>query len=127
MEASARRAVDAWVEKVKGPLIFVVLLTGTLLAAVGQVAFKLGATGRESLAEFFNGWIILGLISYGLGTALWIFALSKASLTLVYPFTALTFVLVYGAGIFVLGEATSLPQILGVGFVLVGLFLITSV
>ena len=107
-------------------MIYAVLLTGTLLAAVGQVAFKLGATGRESLLAFFNAWILLGLICYGIGTALWIFALSKASLTLVYPFTALTFVLVYGAGIFLLGEATSWPKLVGVGLVLAGLFLISS-
>ena len=108
-------------------MIYAVLLTGTLLAAVGQVAFKLGATGRESLMAFFNAWILLGLICYGIGVVLWIFALSKASLTLVYPFTALTFVLVYTAGVFLFGEAISWPQILGVGLVLAGLFLITSV
>ena len=106
--------------------VYVALLAGTLLAAVGQVAFKLGATGRESLLAFVNGWILFGLACYGIGTALWIFALSKASLTLVYPFTALSFVLVYGAGVLLLGEATSVPQVVGVGLVLAGLYLIMA-
>lgn len=109
------------------PAVYTVLIAGTVMAAFGQIAFKLGATGRETLWAFLNGWILVGLASYGIGTALWIFALSKASLTVVYPFTALTFVLVYFAGVLVLGEPTSAKQLFGVGFVLVGLYLITAV
>jgi drug/metabolite transporter (DMT)-like permease len=105
---------------------YVALLTGTLFAATGQVAFKIGASGRESLAGFLNVWIAGGLVAYGLGTLLWIFALSKLPLTVVYPFTAFTFVLVYATGVLVLGEAATKTQILGVGLVLFGLFLITT-
>jgi uncharacterized membrane protein len=47
-------------------------------------------------------------------------------LTVVYPFTALTFVLVYLVGVFVLGEATSLKAMVGVAAVLLGLFLIST-
>ncbi len=102
------------------------LVCGAMFAAVGQVAFKLGATGRESLAAFVNGWILFGLLSYAVGTGLWIFALSKAPLTLVYPFTALTFVVVYAAGVLFFGDATSPRQLAGVGLILVGLYLITA-
>ncbi len=107
--------------------IYLFLLAGTLFAALGQVLFKLGATGRDSLASFINIWIISGLVSYTLSTILWIYSLSKARLTLVYPFTALTFVLVYLVGIFVLKEPTSVRALLGVGLVLWGLFLISAV
>ncbi|MDN7907546.1 hypothetical protein QZM18_26010 [Burkholderia diffusa] len=41
---------------------------------------------------------------------LWIFALSKAGLTVVYPFTALMFVLVFLAGIVFFGERVSYTQ-----------------
>lgn len=105
---------------------YIALLAGTLLAAAGQVAFKLGATGRESLVGFLNMWIVGGLVSYGLGTLMWIFALSKLNLTVVYPFTALTFVLVYAAGVLLLGESATAMQVAGVALVLVGLFLITA-
>jgi drug/metabolite transporter (DMT)-like permease len=106
--------------------VYLYLLAGTVLAALGQVLFKVGATGRNALVDFVNAWIIAGLVSYALGTMLWIYSLSKAQLTIVYPFTALTFVLVYLVGVFVLGEATSLKALVGVAAVLLGLFLIST-
>jgi drug/metabolite transporter (DMT)-like permease len=106
--------------------VYVFLLAGTLLAALGQVMFKVGATGRDTLAGFVNVWILGGLAAYGIGTLLWIYSLSKAPLTLVYPFTALTFVLVYLLGLFWLGETSSIRALTGVALVLVGLLLIST-
>ena len=88
--------------------------------------FKLGASGRVSFVEFVNAWLVAGLVSYGMGTVLWIIALSRASLTLVYPFTALTFVLVYGAGVMLLGEPVPVRAWIGILLILCGLFLISS-
>ena len=106
--------------------IYLLLLAGTVLAALGQVLFKIGATGRDTLFDFVNIWIVVGLISYVFSTVFWIYSLSKAQLTLVYPFTALTFVFVYLVGVFVLGEETSVKALIGVASVLVGLFLIST-
>ena len=61
--------------------VYVLILAGVFLAATGQVAFKIGADGRHALTEFINAWVALGLLCYGAGTVLWIFALSKAGLT----------------------------------------------
>ncbi len=102
------------------------VLLGVLFAAVGQLLLKVGASGRGSLAEYLNCWIAGGLVAYGLGTALWVLALSRLPLTAVYPFTALTFVLVYLAGLFLLGEQTTPRALLGVALILVGLFLVSS-
>ncbi|MFJ1213064.1 EamA family transporter [Burkholderia pyrrocinia] len=109
------------------PSVYVLILAGVFLAAAGQVAFKVGADGRHAFAEFINAWVALGLVCYGAGTVLWIFALSKAELTVVYPFTALTFVLVFLAGIVFLGERVSYVQWGGVAMILGGLYLITAV
>ena len=102
------------------------LLGGTVLAATGQLLFKIGASGRESLSSFINPWLLSGLLAYALGTLLWIYALSRVRLTVVYPFTALTFVLVYLFGILILHEPTSLRALAGVALVLGGLFLIST-
>jgi drug/metabolite transporter (DMT)-like permease len=85
---------------------------------------KEGAVGRAAAIEFVNPWLAGGLTLYGLSTLLWIFALSKAPLTLVYPYTALTFVIVYVSGATLFGEAVAPRAVAGVGLVLVGLLLI---
>jgi drug/metabolite transporter (DMT)-like permease len=102
------------------------LLAGTLFAAAGQILFKIGASGREDISSFFNPWILGGLVAYALGTLLWIYALSKVRLTVVYPFTALTFVLVYLFGSLILHEPTTTKALFGVALVLGGLFLIST-
>lgn len=107
--------------------VTVCLLGGVFLAAFGQVLFKVGATGRSTLLDFINPAILGGLICYGFSTALWIFSLSKAPLTIVYPFTALTFVIVYAAGVMFLGEPSSLRSLSGIALIIFGLFLISGI
>ena len=102
------------------------LAAGTICAAVGQILFKVGATGRETIASYVNLWIVTGFLAYAIGTMLWIYALSKAYLTTVYPFTALTFVFVYLFGVFVFDEPTTLKALAGVALILGGLFLIST-
>ena len=105
----------------------IIFLTfAALAAAAGQLLFKVGATDAKHLGDFLNVPIFVGLLFYGIGTALWIYALSSELLVNVYAFTALTFVLVYLGGVFLLGEALTLPTFIGVLLVLSGLFLIVS-
>jgi len=101
-------------------------LAGAVLAALGQVSFKLGADGREGLTEFINLWIVLGLVLYLAGTVFWILALSAVPLTVLYPFAALTYVLVNFLAVVLLGEQLTAKGLAGTAFVLLGLFLVTS-
>ena len=105
--------------------LLALLLGGVLLAALGQILFKLGATGRSQFVDFVNLPLLGGLLCYALGTTLWIVALSKAPLTVVYPFTALTFVVVYAAGVLVFGEPVSTRALAGVGLIIAGLFFVS--
>ena len=102
------------------------LCLAAALAAVGQVLLKRGADGRATLAEFMNLQIGGGLVVYGLGTLLWIAVLAHEPLTKVYAFTALSFVLVYAAAVWMLNERLTTSGGLGVALVLLGLYLITS-
>jgi len=104
--------------------IHIVLISSTVAAAGGQVLLKMGAVGRAGPLEFANPWIACGLFLYGISAALWVFALSKAPLTMVYPYTAVTFVLVYLAGSLLFHESLAIHSMAGVGLVLVGLLLI---
>jgi multidrug transporter EmrE-like cation transporter len=104
--------------------IHLLLLISSLTAATGQILLKQGATGRTDVLSFANGWVAGGLLFYGVGTAIWVFALSKAPLSLVYPYTAITFVLVFLSGAALFGETIGPRAVIGAGLVLTGIVLI---
>ena len=104
--------------------VYLPILAGVLFAAIGQIALKVGADGKQALVDFFNAWIVLGLVCYAVGTLLWVFSLSRAGLTVVYAFTALTFVLVYLAGVVAFDERVGVAQCFGVALILAGLYFV---
>lgn len=104
-----------------GYSVLVALLLGSLCAASGTVLLRIGAAGGQSLMDFINPRLISGLFLYVLGAVLWIFAMSRAPLSLVYPFTALTFVLVMFAGLVLLGEQATPGVFGGSALILLGI------
>jgi drug/metabolite transporter (DMT)-like permease len=105
-------------------LTFLMLIGGAVCAASGTLLLKAGATGRNELAEFFNLYILFGLALYGLGSGLWILAMAKEPLSIVYPFTAFSFVLVLAGAIVFQGERPGLINLIGIAVVLVGIGLV---
>lgn len=102
-----------------------ILVLGAMCASSGTVLLKLGATGRTAILSFLNPQIVIGLALYGLGAVFWIYGMSRQSLISVYPFTILSFVIVYLVGILGLGELPSRSAAIGVALILVGLYLVT--
>jgi drug/metabolite transporter (DMT)-like permease len=104
----------------------VLLSISAVSAAVGQLFLKSGADGKQTLADFLNVPLILGLMFYALGVVIWVYVLSQEALVNVYAFTALTFVLVYLGSALILREQISVPAIAGVALILAGLYLIVK-
>lgn len=102
------------------------LFFASIFAAAGQLLFRKGALNALHWTEFINPAILLGLLSYSIGTLLWIFSLSKLPLKTVYPFTIFTFALVYIGAAFIFKENFSLRGFLGVLMIFGGLVLILS-
>ena len=101
-----------------------ILVLGSLCAASGTILLKLGATGRVDVLSFINPMIVIGLGLYGLGAVFWIYGMSRQNLTSVYPFTILSFTIVYLVGIFGLGERPTRLGFVGVALILAGLYLV---
>ena len=101
--------------------IFLTLIGGSFCAAAGTLMLKTGAAGRTELLQFINSYIVVGLGLYGLGSAMWIFGMSREPLTVVYPFTALSFVLVLLGAVVFQGERPSPVNIAGMVVVLLGI------
>jgi drug/metabolite transporter (DMT)-like permease len=107
------------------PTVISALVGGAICAAAGQLLLAAGARGRTEMLSFLNVSIIAGLGLYALGTVFWIYSLSRAQLIQVYPFTALTFVLILLSGILFFDENLGVHGFCGIILVLIGLFLLT--
>ena len=103
---------------------FSLLGLAAVFATAGQLLFKLGASNASHWKDFFNTQIALGLASYALGTMIWIVTLSRLPLKVVYPFVALTMVMVYFGAALLLGERVTQRGLMGTVVVLIGLALI---
>lgn len=108
------------------PLFVFLLCVAAMFATAGQLLFKVGANNASHWKDFLNWQIAMGLTSYGIGTVLWIVALSRLPLKVVYPFVALTMVMVYLGAALLLGERITVRGVLGTFVVLAGLALIVG-
>jgi multidrug transporter EmrE-like cation transporter len=115
---------------------FSLLLIAVVLATLGQIFLKKGVlvTGEVNLAGFsvkelinliFNSFVLLGLVFYMMSAVLWLSALSRTTLNFVYPFTALTFVLVMLSSRVVFLESIPTMRYIGIGVICLG-FLMCS-
>jgi len=111
----------------------IIIIISIVLASFGQLFFKLGMntfspdsnfTLPELISIFTNLYILTGLIMYGLGIIFWFIALSRRDLSYVYPFVALTFILVLTLSKIFLGEGIGLQRSIGVLFIITGLFIV---
>lgn len=107
-------------------MIFVVLVVSCLFAAVGQLLFKWGSAGNTTLLAYANVYVAGGFALYVVSTVLWLYALAHEKLSTVFPFNALTFVLIYGVSYFVLKEHIGGRELFGAALILIGLFLVVS-
>lgn len=112
---------------------FALILLSVSLSAVAQVALKAGTNapsvksalgaGFEPLAAakiFCQPLILLGLMLYVLGAAVWLAVLSRLDLSFAYPFVAIGIVLTAILGGAVFGETFSAAKIAGTALIVAG-------
>jgi undecaprenyl phosphate-alpha-L-ara4N flippase subunit ArnE len=106
------------------PGLVLALTCSAALAALGQIFLKLGASGSGSLLALVNPWVGFGLCAYAAGVLIWLYALGRAPLYVVYPFTLLTFVLVGVASVVLFDERPSVVAMAGWATIVLGLALV---
>lgn len=112
------------------------ILPSVITAVIGQLLLKQGmsGTGALSLGEgsivslfvrvFTNPWVILGLACYVGGLIFWLIALSRAPLSFVYPFAALTMALVVLSSAVIFHETITPLRLFGVAVIITGVFVV---
>jgi len=113
---------------------FVLLMAYAVGMSGGQVLFKMAAirygdasaAGEGLLGLFHNLYFLSALALYGGLAILWVWILSFTPLSRAYPFVALAFALTPLLGGLLFGEAMTLRLVIGILFILCGLFFVTS-
>jgi len=115
---------------------FALVLAGVLLNAGAQLLLKAGTNTlgvvtltREqgfdtALAVAGNPYIIAGLACYVVSVGLWIGALSRVEVSVAYPMLSIGYVVNALAAWYLFGEALSLQRWIGIGFILIGVWLL---
>jgi drug/metabolite transporter (DMT)-like permease len=112
----------AWIPAVAGAVV---------LGAVGHLLLKLGVSHAYSEphkhiagSHFLILPIVLGILMYSGGSALWIFAVSRREISFLYPLSSLTYVFVALGGKLLFNEVVHPSHWAGIGIVMIGIALL---
>jgi multidrug transporter EmrE-like cation transporter len=113
------------------------LLTGVLLNAGAQLLLKAGTnvlgvltlardTWPDTLAKMATqGYFVLGAACYVLSLFVWILGLSRVPVSVAYPLLSVGYIVNAIAAQFLFGETVTLTRWLGIGFIVIGVWLVT--
>ena len=79
---------------------------------------------RAIIAIFLNPYIVGGMLCYVVSVFLWMYVLSQQPVGIVYPMMSLAYVAAVLMGVLFLGESFSTLRIVGLAFVMMGVWFI---
>lgn len=117
-------------------LSFALILTGVLLNAAAQLLLKAGTNAvghfefsRDNILPVglklaFEPHIAGGVACYVVSLAVWIMALSRTEVSIAYPMLSIGYVINAVAAWYLFGESITAMRMTGIGFIVVGVFLV---
>jgi len=115
---------------------FGLVLTGVLLNAAAQLLLK---AGTNRIGEFAFSWenllpiglkvagnppILAGLACYVVSVVVWILALSRVPVSVAYPMLSIGYIVNAFAAWALFGESLAAQKLIGIGFIIVGVWLV---
>ena len=116
---------------------FSLILAGVILNAARQLLLKAGtnAVGHFDfhldnvlpigLKLAFDTFILSGMVAYGVSLVVWIMALSRVPVSIAYPMLSIGYVINAFIAWHWFGEALSAQKLLGIGCIVLGVYVIT--
>ena len=116
--------------------VFAFLLSGVLLNAVAQLCLKAGTTRIGEFAFSVEnivpiGWklatqpfIVAGLGCYVISVVVWIMGLSRVPVSIAYPMLSIGYIINAFAAWWLFGESLTAQKLIGIGFIMVGVWLV---
>jgi multidrug transporter EmrE-like cation transporter len=117
---------------------FALIMAGVLLNAIAQLLLKAGTRAighfEFSMANVrpigwaiaTNPYIFGGLTCYVLSVGIWILALSRVEVSMAYPMLSLGYVVNAFFGWYLFGEAVTALRLGGIGFIIIGVYLVAK-
>ena len=118
------------------PITFSLLMTGVLLNAAAQLLIKAGtnrigefAFSAENIVPvglriFSSPFILGGCACYVVSVIVWILALSRVPVSIAYPMLSIGYVVNALAAWLLFGESLAAQKLVGIGFIMVGVYLV---
>lgn len=115
---------------------FAFLMTGVLLNAGAQLLLKAGTNAlgvitltRDNWLDTFwrmgtQGHFVVGVVLYVVSLVVWIMGLSRVPVSVAYPMLSLGYVINAVAAYYLFGESVTLVKWLGIGFIILGVWLV---
>ena len=114
--------IQFWVLAVIGAVSFAAV--GHLLIKDGLLKVGHAAAGHPLSSKLFiyltNPIVFTGLFIYGVGTLMWVFAVSRKEISFLYPLTALNYGVIALGGKLLFGEVVSPTRWMGIAVVVMG-------
>ena len=118
------------------PLTFSLVMLGVLLNAAAQLLLKAGTNRMGEFAFSLdnvvpigvkvatNPPILAGLACYAVSVVVWIMALSRAPVSVAYPMLSVGYIVNAFAAWMLFGESLGAQKLVGIGFIVVGVYLV---
>jgi multidrug transporter EmrE-like cation transporter len=119
-------------------ITWVLILTGVGLNAAAQLLLKVATRPLASFSRFDSHTLLAstlvlgksvafwsGMFCYGASLCVWLAALSKAPVSIAYPMLSLGYIVVAWVSVTWLGETLSVPKVLGIALICVGVVLVS--
>lgn len=118
--------------------VLILILVTVLMSAVGQLALKI-AVEKTNLRQAIDGGFMNAAVAaagspyfwgalaiYGVSVALWLWVLSRAELSVAYPFVSLGFVVTLGFAAVFLNETVTTLKLVGTILIVAGCFMVAK-
>lgn len=115
---------------------FSLVLAGVLLNAAAQLLLKAGTNRIGEFAFTLDNvvpvgikvaaspFVIGGLACYAVSVVVWILALSRVPVSIAYPMLSIGYIVNAAAAWFLFGESLTAQKLVGIGFIVVGVWLV---
>ncbi|MFH1589071.1 MAG: EamA family transporter [archaeon] len=108
-------------------IIVLIIIFATFVSAIGSLFLKLGTKtlSLNFIKLLKNNKLILGIFLFGVSMLFYIWGVSMAKLSFIYPITSLTYIWISLLSIKYLNEKMNVYKWFGIAIIIVGVFLIT--